>query len=150
MIAIGTIGTTKLICLDNGIILRFNKKLKKWTVCEGTLNGEGYLRMGIDGKMYLCHRVLGHVFGILDLHSPLKIDHIDRNRTNNSISNLRPATNQQNQFNTDAKGYYWNKRDKKWKAHIGLNGKQIHLGYFDTEQQASQAYQNAKLIYHIF
>ena len=148
MIAIGIIGTSILICLDNGIILRFNKKLKKWTVCEGYLTKEGYLQMRIDGKNYYSHRVLGHAFNILDLHSPLKIDHIDRIRHHNHISNFRPATQQQNTFNTGAKGYSWNYN--KWKASIQLDGKLIHLGCYDTEQEASQAYQDAKLIYHIF
>lgn len=141
------IGKTNLVCYDNGLILRFHKQTKKWQVCEGYLTKNGYLRMEINGKKYFCHRVLGHIFGILDLHSPLKIDHIDRNRTNNSISNFRPATIQQNMFNKGAKGYYWNKN--KWEAQIKLNGEHIHLGRFNTEEEASQAYQNAKLIYHI-
>lgn len=148
MIAIGTIGTTRLICLDNGLILRFDKHSKKWKICKGYLTEDGYLRINIDRKKYYSHRVLGHAFNILDLHSPLQLDHIDRVRHHNHISNFRPATNQQNQFNRDAKGCYWHIYKKKWHARIKLNRKSIHLGYFDTEQQASQAYQDAKLIYH--
>lgn len=41
-------------------------------------------------------------------------------------------------------GVYWNKRDKKFKAQITINGKQIHLGYFNTSQEASIAYQVAR------
>jgi hypothetical protein len=103
--------------------------------------------MEIDGKKYKQHRVLGHAFNILDLHSPLKIDHIDRIRHHNHISNFRPATIQQNAFNTSAKGYSWT--GKNWRAQIKLNGKNINLGRYDTEQEASQAYQDAKLIYHV-
>ena len=146
MIAIGTIGTTRLICLDNGLILRFNKRLKKWQICKGSLCF-GYLLMEIDGKKYRQHRVLGHAFGIVNLYSNLQLDHIDRVRNNNSISNLRVVTNQQNMFNQGAKGYRW--KDNKWYSQIKLNGKQIYLGRFNTEQEASQAYQNAKLIYHV-
>ena len=118
-------------------------------MCKGTKNKYGYLQIEIDNKMYKSHRVLGHAFGILDLHSPLKIDHIDRIRHHNHISNFRPATNQQNQFNRGAKGYNWNIQRNKWQAKIMLNGKTIYLGQYDTEQEASQAYQNAKLIYHV-
>jgi len=116
-------------------------------VCEGTLRKDGYLQIRIDKKWYLCHRVLSHVFGILDLHSPLKIDHIDRVRHHNHISNFRPATQQQNQFNKGAKGFSWQKN--KCHSRITINGKHVYLGSFDTEQEASQAYQDAKLIYHI-
>jgi hypothetical protein len=80
------------------------------------------------------HRVLAHAFGILDLHSELKIDHRDRDTSNNNISNFRPATNQQNSFNRGAKGYTWDKRRNKWEAQIHLNGKKIHLGYFVKEE----------------
>ena len=104
--------------------------------------------MEIDGKLYLKHRVLSHVFGILDLHSELKVDHIDRNKSNNNISNFRPGTQQENTFNTDAKGCSWNKRSKKWKAYIRINDKLIHLGYFVKEEDAHNAYLKAKPIYH--
>ena len=76
------------------------------------------------------------------------IDHIDRDKTNNSISNFRVVTKQQNTFNTGAKGYYWHTQRNKWWAKIMLDGKAIYLGLFDTEEEASQAYQDAKLIYH--
>jgi hypothetical protein len=89
------------------------------------------------------------VFDILDLHSHLQIDHIDRIRNHNHISNFRVGTQQQNMFNRGAKGYYWNKQKRKWQARIVLDGILIHLGVFDTEAEASQAYQDAKLIYHI-
>jgi hypothetical protein len=109
--------------------------------------------MEIDGKGHFMHRVIAHAFGILDLHSPLQIDHINfdktNDKTNNCIFNLRPATNQQNQFNKDAKGYCWHKRVEKWHATIVLDKKQIHLGYFDKEEDARQAYLDAKKIYHI-
>jgi hypothetical protein len=78
------------------------------------------------------------------------VDHIDRDKSNNHISNFRPATSQENNFNTDAKGYSWHKRAKKWQAQIQLNRKSIHLGYFDKEEDARNAYLKAKAIYHKF
>lgn len=78
------------------------------------------------------------------------IDHIDGDKTNNKIENLRDITNQQNQWNKKtAKGYFWNKRNKKFMSCIRLNGKTIHLGYFDNEQDARNAYLEAKTKLHI-
>lgn len=80
----------------------------------------------------------------------LQIDHIDGNKSNNFLCNLRVVTPQQNCFNkTKAKGYCWHKRDKKWMARITLNGKKKSLGYYDSEDEARTAYLNAKKIYHI-
>jgi hypothetical protein len=60
------------------------------------------------------------------------------------------VTSQQNNFNrSEAKGYYWNKKNKKWKAYIFLNGKLHHLGYFVNEDDARQAYLDAKEKMHI-
>jgi len=147
------IKNTNLICYRNGTILRFNKNLKKWTVCFGSKNTDGYLVMGIDGKTYKMHRVIAHAFNILNIDSPLQIDHINfdktNDKTNNCIFNLRPATNQQNQFNTNAKGYYWYKHANKWQARIILDRKQIYLGYFEKEVDARQAYIDAKKKYHV-
>ena len=140
------IENTYLICSRNGRILRFNKCTKKWSICKGNKNN-GYLHIGIDRKGYQMHRVIAHAFKILDLHSNLEIDHIDRNKTNNCISNLRPVTNQQNQFNTNAKGYFWH--NNKWEAQICLDGKRIYLGRYDTEEDAHNAYLKAKEIYHV-
>jgi hypothetical protein len=58
-------------------------------------------------------------------------------------------TCQQNNFNTCAKGYTWNKPAKKWMAQINLNKKHMYLGCFDTEEEARNAYLEAKKIYHI-
>lgn len=78
------------------------------------------------------------------------LDHINGVKDDNRISNLRSVTYQQNQHNrTTAKGYSWYKRDNKWQAHIRLNGKLKNLGKFNTEEEARQAYLQAKEKYHI-
>jgi hypothetical protein len=101
-------------------------------------------------KSYKVHRIISYAFLGLDIDNPkIKIDHIDRDRLNNKLSNLRQVTNQQNCFNRTAKGYSWFKRDNKWSAHIKLDGKKIHLGYFDLEEDARQSYLNAKEKYHV-
>ena len=63
------------------------------------------------------------------------------------MNNLRIVSNQQNQFNKQGKGYYH--IDNRWRAIIRFNNKNIHLGYFNTKEEAHQAYLKAKEKYHI-
>jgi hypothetical protein len=115
---------------------------------------DGYLMVSLskDGKVKTkkIHRLVAEAY--LDNYSDvLQVDHIDNVRTNNCVNNLRMVTSQQNHFNrTNTKGYYWNKKKKKWLAQIGINGKQHHLGYFVNEDDARQAYLDAKEKMHIF
>jgi hypothetical protein len=80
------------------------------------------------------------------------IDHIHHEAgvpLDNSITNLRVVNQQQNQFNTNAKGYTFNKEHNKYQSKICVNGKQMHLGYYDTTDEARNAYLDAKKIYHL-
>jgi hypothetical protein len=78
------------------------------------------------------------------------IDHMDNNRLNNCLFNLRFVTRQENQFNmsmasnntSGVKGVYWKAERNKWCSRITLNGKTIHLGHFDNIDDAKQARQN--------
>ena len=113
-------------------------------------NKNKYSRVKCGGKYFYRHRIMGHTFLGLDLENPkTQIDHIDGNRENNNLNNLRIVNNQQNHFNrVNAKGYYYIKKTHKWCARIVLDRKQIHLGVFDNEKQARESYITAKLIYH--
>jgi len=87
---------------------------------------------------------------IFDSSKDNLIDHIDGNPKNNNIENLRVVTNQQNCFNRKkAKGCCWNKQKQKWCAYIRVNKKLKHLGGFELQEDAHQAYLDAKEIYHI-
>ena len=111
----------------------------------GTINTNGYLETRINGKTYKTHRL---VFLMHHGYLSKEIDHIDGNKSNNAIENLRPATRSQNNHNkgkpknntSGYKGVYWKKAAGKWIAQIGINGKRKHLGYFDTAEQAHEAY----------
>jgi hypothetical protein len=110
----------------------------------------GYIVIG--GNNNFKGKVLGHHFAWYMTYGNLNfimLDHINQNRQDNRISNLRMVTNQQNSFNTNAKGYYWHKKNKKWRSKIHVNGKRIYLGYFNTEIEARQSYLEAKKIHHI-
>jgi hypothetical protein len=110
----------------------------------GNLNSKGYLQLKFNGRSLSCHRI---VWAILKREDPQKfpLDHINGDRLDNRIENLRKVTNRQNQWNQKgAKGYCFDKHKKKWKAAIALNGKTKNLGHFDTKQQAREAYLRAK------
>lgn len=122
----------------------FGKIIRKKT------NGRVVCRLYVEKKPYdlLSHRLAWYLhYGHLPINS---IDHIDGNPSNNKIDNLRDVTHQQNQWNqTKAKGYSWNKRRKKFQAHIKIDRKKKNLGYYSTEQEARNAYLKAKEIYHV-
>jgi len=112
-------------------------------------DGHGYIfcRIRIDGKntVLFAHQLAWY---LSTGEVPNIVDHINRNRTDNRIVNLRSITPQQNTFNTDAKGYSWNTDRNKYQARIRINGKLQSLGVYDNETDANQAYLNAKEIYH--
>jgi hypothetical protein len=118
----------------------------------------GYDRCNItiDGKArkFRKHRLvkLAHdaTFDIFDASPSNFIDHINRTPADNSNDNLRVVTNQQNCFNrSNVKGYHWDEKRKKWKAEIMLSGKSKYLGRFKTEEEARNAYLEAKAKLHI-
>ena len=75
------------------------------------------------------------------------IDHIDNNKLNNNVNNLRYATIKENSMNrklnsntsSNYKGISYNKKNNKWIAYIRINGKLKHLGYFDNIDDAINA-----------
>ena len=111
----------------------------------------GYIRtIMIHEKKY--YNLFAHHLAWYIVHGEIVdcLDHINGDRSDNRICNLRSINNQQNCFNqTKGKGYSWFKRDNNWRAYINLNRKFIHLGYFNTEEDARNAYLKAKKQYHI-
>ena len=148
---------TFLCVYKNGEIYRWydnnGRKIKnpKFKLIPNVDNDNGYNQIGINGKKILRHRIISFAFKNLDIDNEKAIvDHIDHNKMNNSIENLRIVTHQQNDFNrSNTKGYSFNKRYNKWQAKICLNGKSYSLGYYITEEDARKAYLNGKMIYHV-
>lgn len=121
-------------------------------ILKACANKHGYLLVELykdgEGKCHYIHSLLGIYF--LGCPPDKSIDHIDRNRSNNNLSNLRVVTAQQNQFNrNNTKGYTWNKRSCKWKAQICVNGDKRYLGLYTVEEDARAAYLAAKSILHV-
>lgn len=117
---------------------------------KGELIKKGYLRAAFykDGKR---KRILFHnvVMDVFDGPSHLLVDHINTIKTDNRLLNLRRCTNRQNRI------WYWEGRPKKvksvgvtvkknrYRSRIIIKGKEVVLGYFDNETDASDAYRNA-------
>ena len=84
------------------------------------------------------------------------LDHESTDKSNNRPDNLRDCTHLQNMKNQGArkgkastlKGAYFHKRIGRWQSAICVNYKQIHLGFFDTEAEAHEAYKGASAKYH--
>lgn len=74
-------------------------------------------------------------------------DHINWDRLDNRLSNLRVVTNQENLRNTKAKGIYYSAERKKWVAQIGINYSVIGLGRYKTKEEAIKARKNGEKKY---
>lgn len=110
----------------------------------GSLNSKGYVHIKIDGRQYKAHRLAWfYIFGTDPADS--EIDHIDRNKSNNAIGNLRLASRKQNNENINVprnstsgvRGVSYQKKDKLWTAYIYHNKKRIHLGSFKSLEGAA-------------
>lgn len=88
------------------------------------------------------------------LFAPPIVDHIDNDSLNDTRRNLREATQSENCRNSGKrkksvlKGAHYHKRDKKWTSSINNGRKTIHLGTFDTPEEAHEAYAEASKKYH--
>lgn len=114
-----------------------------------SLNNDGYVR--INNKYLTLHR-----FIMSDkVNSLFQVDHINGNTLDNRKCNLRVVTNQQNQFNekneghgnNNRKGVSFRKDRNRWRAYITIDGKQINLGSFLTEEEAIKAREEAEIKY---
>jgi hypothetical protein len=105
----------------------------------------GYIGIRLDDTLYLAHRLVWlYVHGNWPAD---QIDHIDGNRANNKLANLREVTNMENAQNTrnprpnNKSGFLGvRKENSKWLAEIKVNYKPTRIGLFDTPEEAHQAY----------
>lgn len=115
----------------------------------------GYQRVGIDGQRYLAHRLAWlYVYGAWPAQH---IDHINGDRSDNRIANLRDvprAVNMQNRRKPQADnksgylGVYWERGARKWRSRVQLAGKAYEVGLFDDPAVAHAAYVHKKRQLH--
>jgi len=119
----------------------------------GYLRKAGYIGIKIDYKTYQAHR-LAWLY-VYEKFPKGDIDHINRIRNDNRISNLRDVSRSLNLRNSSISkrntsgttGVFWNKGANKWVSHITYGGKERHLGCFKNKDDAIKARKEAEVLY---
>lgn len=114
----------------------------------GGFDAYGYIQIQFNGKLWKAHRLVWLWHGRT---LPDQIDHIDGDKSNNRIENLRPASKSQNAMNSKrpahntsgVKGVSYSSQHQKWAARIQVNGVSKSLGLYESISDASEAYKTA-------
>jgi hypothetical protein len=136
----------ELFVYQDGNLLRNGK-------IAGSINTKGYCIICVDYKLYKAHRL---VFLYHHGYLSKQIDHIDGNKLNNDITNLRAANNSVNMMNrgvmrnntSGCKGVFWDKEFSKWRVAIGVNKKLKSFGRFVDKELADLVAVMAREKYH--
>ena len=129
-----------------------NKKVKQGDKA-GTFDNEGYVVVRYKGKGYKAHRL---VFLMFNGYLPDQIDHIDCDKSNNKIENLRPACSVTNHYNvtatkrntTGVKNVYFVKKTNRWRVAMVVNKQFMSFGCFQDLELAELVAQEARIKYH--
>lgn len=121
----------------------------------GRVNEKGYVRICLLGHFYVAHRLVWlHATGRWPEH---QIDHINGQKTDNRLANLRDVSASMNCQNRRAPakagkkeplGVCWNKKERKFQASIYVDGRLRHLGLHETADAAHAVYVAAKREHH--
>ncbi len=128
------------------------------SICVGqkagtSVNDAGYNIIGVNRKTTRLHRI---IFLYHHGYLPSKIDHIDGNRANNAIENLRPATNEENSRNTriskrnksGVKGVCWASHVNKWMVQVRHGNSNKYLGLYEDIELAELVAIEARNKFH--
>jgi hypothetical protein len=144
---------------ESGLFTRLKARVAAHVgMVAGTINKHtGYTFISVRGTQYYAHRLAW-----LHVHCrwPDQIDHINGNRSDNRLANLRECSVAENAQNMKPRGrsdnksghigVHWDSHTSKWRAAIKVGGRTIRLGRFGSVQEASEAYARAKASHHSF
>ena len=141
---------------DTGLFTRISSPYKHRIGVINTCanHRDGYFEIGLFGKTYKSHRLAWlYIHGCLPKDD---IDHVNRDKLDNRLVNLREASRSQNKQNigrqrnntSGFKGVSYHKYNRKWRATIDIDDNRINLGYFSTPESASMAYEEAAKTLH--
>lgn len=120
----------------------------------GSIGVDGRRAIKISGTRYYCSRLAWlYMFGVWPTD---QIDHINCDKSDDRIANLRECSGAQNHLNVGLtvrnrsgyKGVHWNGRYQKWEAAIRINGVRHYLGRYDAAEDAARRYAAAAVKYH--
>ena len=149
--------------MQNFKIMKLDKQdkhlLDEYNFCaykSGKFNKTKYVKANCKQKTIYLHRLVVEKMLGRKLKKNEKIDHINRNGTDNRRENLRICTHQENMCNqekrvigtSEYKGVSFNKKNNKWHTRIWSKYKSIHLGYFLSEEEAAACYNFAANLIH--
>lgn len=109
----------------------------------------GYLALMYNGQTHYCHRIAWYLYH--DEWPEKHLDHIDRDKTNNKITNLREVSHRRNCHNKEVfnGGVYFSSQKNKWHSQIRLGKIKKHLGFYSDKSIAQKAYQEALELYNV-
>jgi len=149
------INGSEVTCYETGEIERTHPKNAKVIRTFGSLSGSGYFQITVKGKKLQTHQVIFEAFNG-KIPKGMQVDHIDGDKQNNCIDNLRALTRLDNsrakrKKNASASSKYrgvsWFKAGGRWRVTIQVCGKSVHLGYFESEVEAAMAYDAGAIRY---
>jgi hypothetical protein len=118
----------------------------------GTLTAQGYVQVKIKGKLHSAHHI---VYKMTNNREAILLDHIDGNKSNNKIDNLREVTKSQNAINSKGrdnksgcKNVLWQKSRQNWLVKLHINGKQKYIGEFKDIELAELVAIEARNKFH--
>lgn len=141
------------IAKDKGLVWKYDRRMVKAGKKAGTKQKNGYVAVYVCGKLYYVHRIVWEMHNG-PIPEGMQIDHIDRNRLNNHLWNLRLVTPEGNSHNlskmknntSGVTGVHKVVRgnNEYWVARIDFKGKGKHLGYFKHFEDAVAARKQAE------
>lgn len=143
---------------ETGVFVWASKPSRKTVIgsIAGSIDSStGYRRIRVKDVMWYAHRIAWYMQTGEDPRA-FTIDHINRDRSDNRICNLRLATRPQQNLNTAVhsdntsgfRGVTFHKQNKRWQARLGINGKFKSLGLYDTKEEAAAVYREAAVAHY--